>query len=61
MYWLPKEMKNGPMKLMPQTSKIPTSRMGFKGIISLLKILPVNWQFLLSLQKLKEFLKRVCQ
>ena len=41
MNWLPKELENGPMKSIPQTSKISTSRIGFRGIMSLLEIFPI--------------------
>ena len=38
---LPNEFGNGPMKLIPQTSKISTLRIGFRGIMSLLEIFPI--------------------
>ena len=41
MNWLPNEFGNGPMKLMLQTSKILTSRIGFRGIKFCLKIFPL--------------------
>ena len=34
-------IRNGPMKSIPQTSKISTSRIGFRGIMSLLEIFPI--------------------
>ena len=37
MNWLPKELGNGPMKSIPQTSKILTSRIGFRGTCLFLK------------------------
>ena len=40
MYSNPKDGGKGPMKSMPQTSKISTMRMGFNGIISLRDIAP---------------------
>ena len=40
LYKLPKEFEKGPMKSMPHTSKISTIKIGLRGIIFLLEILP---------------------
>jgi len=49
------------MKSMPQLSKSSISKIGLRGIMFRLEILPIIWHLVHVLQKAKAFLNRVGQ